>query len=107
MTMAILVKENIELRVAAYSFRGSLHYHHGGEHDNTQADVVLELRVLHLAGNRKSTDKLGGILSIGNHKAHSHVFQQGGAHSNKAIPSNSATPYEIMGANYIQTATYM
>ena len=33
----------------AYSFRGSVHYHHGGKHGNMQADMVLEeLRVLHL-----------------------------------------------------------
>jgi hypothetical protein len=31
-------------------FRGSVHYHYGGKHGNTQIDVVLEkeLRVLHL-----------------------------------------------------------
>ena len=34
-----------------------------------QADVVVELRVLHLAGNRKLTDTLGGTLSIGNLQA--------------------------------------
>ncbi|KAL6050108.1 hypothetical protein STEG23_036851, partial [Scotinomys teguina] len=35
-------------------FRSSVHYHHGREHGNVQADMVLEkeLRVLHLAGNR-------------------------------------------------------
>ena len=36
-------------------FRGLEHYHHSGEHGGVQADVVLEkdLRVLHLAGNRR------------------------------------------------------
>ena len=33
----------------AYSFRGSVHYHHGGKHGSMQADMVLEeLRVVHL-----------------------------------------------------------
>ena len=33
----------------AYSFRGLVHYHHGGKHGGVQADVVLEKepRVLH------------------------------------------------------------
>ena len=35
-------------------------------------------------------------LSIGN-------VQQGHTSSNKATPPNSATSYEMMGANYIQT----
>ena len=34
----------------SYSFRGSVHYHHGRKHGSVQADMVLEkeLRVLHL-----------------------------------------------------------
>jgi hypothetical protein len=33
----------------AYSFRGSVHYHHNGKHGSIQADMVLEEpRVLHL-----------------------------------------------------------
>jgi hypothetical protein len=34
----------------AYSFRGSVHYHHDGKHGSIQADMVLEkkLRVMHL-----------------------------------------------------------
>jgi hypothetical protein len=34
----------------AYSFRGSVHYFHGGKHDSIWADVVLEkeLRVLNV-----------------------------------------------------------
>jgi hypothetical protein len=48
MTKATLIKENISLGLA-YSFRGSVHYHHGGKHDSMQADTVLEkLRALHL-----------------------------------------------------------
>ena len=32
-----------------------------------------------------------------------YFLQQGYTHSNKATSPNSATPYEIMGVNYIQT----
>jgi hypothetical protein len=33
----------------AYSFRGSVHYHHGRKYGSVQADIVLELlKVLHL-----------------------------------------------------------
>ena len=38
-----------------------------------QAGMVLELRVLHLAGNRKLTDIPGSILSKENLKARPHV----------------------------------
>ena len=68
-----------------------------------------QLRVLHLAGNKKSADTLGSVLSIGNLKASptvTHFLQQRHTHFNKATLHNSATLYEIMGANYIQTALY-
>ena len=39
--MATLTKENIELGLA-YSFRGLVHYHHGGKHGSIQAGLVLE-----------------------------------------------------------------
>lgn len=42
------------------------------EHGGIWADMVLELRVLHLADNRKLTKTLGGILTIGNLKAYLH-----------------------------------
>ena len=47
--MATLIKENISLELA-YSFRGSVHYHHDGKHGSVHADMVLEkeLRVLYL-----------------------------------------------------------
>jgi hypothetical protein len=41
MTMETLIKENISLGLA-YSFRGLLHYHHGGEHGRVQAGTELE-----------------------------------------------------------------
>ena len=49
MTKATLIKENILLGLA-YSFRGSVHYYHGGKHGSVKADMVLleELRVLNL-----------------------------------------------------------
>jgi hypothetical protein len=49
MTVATHIKENIELGLA-YSFRGLVHYHHGGKHGSIQAVMVQEkeLRVLHL-----------------------------------------------------------
>lgn len=51
-----------------YNFRDSVHYHHDGEFGSVQADVVLELRVLHFAGSRKPSETLGGILSTGDLK---------------------------------------
>ena len=66
MIKATLIKENISLGLA-YSFRGSVHYHHGRKHGSMQADMVLEkeLRVLHLdpqaAGRESDT---GPGLSI-------------------------------------------
>ena len=42
MTVATLIKDNIELELA-YSFRGLVHYHHGGKHGNTQANMGLEM----------------------------------------------------------------
>ena len=48
MTMDTLIKEKT-LFVLVYSFRGSVHYHHHGKHDITQADLVIEeSRVLYL-----------------------------------------------------------
>jgi hypothetical protein len=56
MTKATLIKDNVLLELA-YSFRGSVHYHHGRKHRSTQADEVLEdPRVLYQdqqAGSRK------------------------------------------------------
>lgn len=36
-----------------------------------------------------------------------HFLQQYHTHSNKATPPNSATPYEVIGASYIQTKTHV
>ena len=35
------------------------------------------------------------------------LAHQGHTYFNKATPTNSATPYEIMGANHIQTSTHL
>lgn len=35
------ISENSELGLA-YSFRGSVHYHHGMQHGDMQTDMVLE-----------------------------------------------------------------
>ena len=47
MTMTALIRESISLELA-YSFRGLVHYCHGGKHGSVQADMVLvkESRVL-------------------------------------------------------------
>lgn len=49
MAIPTLLKENISLGLA-YSCTGLLHYHYSWEHDDMQADIMLEkgLRVLYL-----------------------------------------------------------
>lgn len=34
-----------------------------------------------------------------------HFLQQGYTYSSKALPPNSAIPYELIGVNYIQSTT--
>ena len=59
------------MRRLAFSFMVWGSFHNDGEHGDMQADIVLEkMKILCLAGNRKSTDTLGNILSIANQKAH-------------------------------------
>jgi hypothetical protein len=49
-----------------YSFRGSVHCHHGGKHDIVQADLVLEEpRVLHLDLKEDKGDYLPEIAGGG------------------------------------------
>jgi hypothetical protein len=102
----------------AYSFRGSVHYHHGRKHDNIQADILLEgLKVLHLHSEsaRKRPSFLGsqeeGLFHIrwslyigGDLKAclpSNTVLQQGHTYSNKATPPKCHFPW----AENIQTTT--
>ena len=75
MIKATLIKKTFNWG-GSLTFRGLVHYRHGEKYSSRLADVVLELRVLHLAGNRKLTDSLGSILSIRNLKAcpHSDTF---------------------------------
>lgn len=75
----------IFIGVTCLQLQGLKNYHHDGEHRSMQADVVLELRVLHLAGNRKITETLSNILSTGNLKAHS---------NNNILPSKRPFPYQ-------------
>lgn len=45
--------------MTSYSFRGSVHFHHSGEHSNLYAVVVLELRVLPL-----DSEATEGLLTV-------------------------------------------
>lgn len=102
MAMATLIRKPFNCGgELAYSVRGSVHYHHDGEHGSIRADTVLELRLLHLAGNRKSIDTVSGILSSGSLKALptvTHYLQQGHTHDNKDTPPNSAT---LFGGHFL------
>jgi hypothetical protein len=75
----------------AYSFRGSVHYHHGRKHGSVQAGMVLEmLRVLHLVPKANRRRLLPDNLEEGL-KAHSTVtyfLQQGHTYSIKATSPN-------------------
>jgi hypothetical protein len=68
MTKATLIKENISLGLA-YSFRGSVCYHHVGKHGIIQADLLLEkeLRVYILiyGSQQEGLFHTGWTLSIG------------------------------------------
>ena len=48
----------------ADSFRGLVHYHHGGKHDSIQADMVLEkeLRILHLDLKKQGETNILGLV---------------------------------------------
>ena len=48
MNTSTFIKDSIYLGLA-YSFRGSVYYHHGRKHGSVQADMVLvkKVRVLH------------------------------------------------------------
>jgi hypothetical protein len=49
----------------AYSFRGSVHYHHGGKHGSIQTGMVQEeLRVLHLHLKAPERDRMCSMLGI-------------------------------------------
>lgn len=72
-------------------------------HGGVQADMVLATSWL--AGNRKLTDTLCSILSIGNLKTcpdSDTLSLTRPDPLNKAVLPSSAAPNEIMGVNYIQ-----
>lgn len=79
-----------ELGRLAYSFRGSVHYHHDWEHDCMQADMVLKQTVLLLAGKRKSTDCYTEGSLRGRPQS---PLPQWHSSSSKAIPPHSTTPF--------------
>lgn len=55
-TVIHTVSVNAFIAVKQYhDHSNSSHYHHGVEHGRVKADVVLDLRVLPLADNRKSS----------------------------------------------------
>ena len=75
MTKATLIKANISLGLA-YSFRGSVHYHHVRKHGSVQADMRLE-RIYILICRQQETvfhrQTEGGSLlhwALGDLKAH-------------------------------------
>lgn len=90
MAMATLRKEKRLIGVD-YIFRSSVHYHHGREHGNMQADIMLAISWY--AGNRKWCHILGSVLHI--YQTPKLAFtvtrclQQGHAYSNKATLSSS------------------
>jgi hypothetical protein len=88
-TEAFLIRANISLGLA-YSFRGSLHYHHGRKHGIVQADAVLEEpRVLHLdPARRRLLFYTGRSLST---RGPQSPPTQRHTSSNKATPPTSAT----------------
>lgn len=55
-TLATHIKKPFNWGWLPYSFRGSILYHHDRKHDGMQTDKVLELRMLHLVGNKKMTE---------------------------------------------------
>lgn len=92
--------------MAAYNFRCSVHYHHGRNHsicercgigEIAESPTFLQATGSLLRSWAWETSKPNPIVT--------HFLQQGHAHSNKVTSPNSTIPYEIMGSNYIQTAT--
>ena len=75
-----------------------------------QTVLEKELRVLHL--NLKATGHelrhWHGLSIYETSKPTptvTHFLQQGHTYLNEVTPPNSATPYEIVGVNYLQSAT--
>jgi hypothetical protein len=78
MTKATFIKENISLGLA-YSFEGSVHYHHGrkhgscaGRHGVEEPHILEEFYILMFQEARRRLCHTGWSLSIGNFKAHPH-----------------------------------
>ena len=87
----------------AYSFKASVHYHHGWKHDSAQADMVLgkdlkeDRGICLLGGSQEGTllcwAELEHMETSKPVYTETHFLQQGHNYSNKAIPPNSATFY--------------
>lgn len=97
-TMNVATQEKHLIEVIYLQFQ-----HHGREHGDEQADMVLQkyLSILHFVGNRKLTETL---------KVHPHsdpFLQQCHTYFNKTTSPNSATPYMIFGVNYLWTTITM
>lgn len=58
MTTITCIKKILN-EVCSFPVQGSENFHHGGEHDDVQADVVLV--TTWYAGHRKLTDMVGSI----------------------------------------------
>jgi hypothetical protein len=103
---------------AGLQFRVSVHYHCGGKHGSTQADLVPEEpRVLHLdqKADRKRLEFHTGWSLHRDIKAHCHsdtltltrphLLQQGNTQHLLIVPLSMAQAHESMGAKTIQTTT--
>ena len=67
---SISIKGNHLIEKVAYSFRGSIYYHHVTEQGSAQLDTVLEKELLH--ADMQVTGSRLSHLSIGDFKAYPH-----------------------------------
>lgn len=99
MATATIITKTFEL-----GFRCLVHDHHGRKHRHVQADVVLELRVLCLIGNRKLIDSnTEESLSKTDLKAcpDSDLLPQERPHTYFMSRSNSAAPFAGGGGRFL------
>ena len=85
MTTATLISEK-HLVGVTYIFRGLAYYHHGG----TSYQKATGSRLRHGTW-------LEHIEILKPTHIVTHFLQQGHTYSNEAMPTNNATPYELMG----------
>jgi hypothetical protein len=88
----------------AYKFRGSDHYHQGGEHRSIQAGMVQEkLRVLQLYLKAACRILAARMRVLKPTPTVTHLLQQGHTYPTRATPLNNATPC----AEHVQTLTHL